>query len=42
MDGSERLLETALVNLDTPYIKQSQVVAICVENQGYDIVVGNI
>ena len=42
MDGSERLLETALVNLDTPYIKQSQVVAMCVENPEYDIVVGNI
>ena len=41
MDQGE-YFETAIVNVDTPYIKGNQVQALCIENPEYDLVVGDV
>ena len=42
LDGTKRRFETATVDIDTPYLKQNQIQVLCVENLGYDIVVGDV
>ena len=42
IDGTGRLFETAIVNIDTPYIKGNQVQALCIENPEYDLIIGDV
>ena len=42
MDGTEKKFETAIVAIDTPYIKQRQMTVMCIDDLEYNIVVGEI
>ena len=42
MDGTEKIFETAIISVDTPYIKQRQMAVMCVENLEVDLIIGNI
>ena len=42
IDGTEKMFETAIVTIDTPYIKQRQMTVMCIDDLEYDIVVGEI
>ena len=42
MGGTEKIFETAIISVDTPYIKQRQMAVMCVENLEVDLVIGNI
>ena len=42
MDGTEKMFETAIVTIDTPYIKQRQMMVMCIDDLEYDIIVGEI
>ena len=41
MDGAEKRFETAIVDIDTPYIKQRMQV-VCVENPEFDLIIGDV
>ena len=40
MDGTVRKFQTAVVNVDTPYIKRDKMTVLCIENPEVDVVVG--
>ena len=42
MDGTEQRFEIAKVNIDTPYIKQNHIPAMCVQDLEFDIIVGDV
>ena len=42
MDGSTRRFEIAIVNLDTPYVRQDRASVLCIDNPEFDLVVGEI
>ena len=42
MDGTEKSFQTAVVNIDTPYIRGKQMPVLCIDNPEYDIVVGEV
>ena len=42
MDGTVRKFQTAVVNVDTPYIKKDKITVLCIENPEVDVVVGEV
>ena len=42
MDGSEQKLPTALIDIDTPYLRKCNVTAVCLEKPIFDLVIGDV
>ena len=42
IDGSERKLETAVVDINTPYFTKKGATVVCMEDSAYDLVIGNV
>ena len=42
MDGTTRRFETAIVALDTPYLKRDKIAVLCMENPEVDLVIGEV
>ena len=42
MDGTTRRFETAIVALDTPYLKSDKIAVLCTENPEVDLVIGEV
>ena len=42
MDGSELKLPTAIIDIDTPYLKRHNVTAVCMERPSFELVIGDV
>ena len=42
MDGSELKLPTAIIDIDTPYLKRQNVTAVCMERPSFELVIGDV
>ena len=42
MDGMEQKLPTALIDVDTPYLRKRNVTAVCLEKPIFDLVIGDV
>ena len=42
IDGSERSLETAIVDINTPYLRKRGTTVVCLEDGEYDLVIGDV
>ena len=42
VNGTEQKLPTALVDVDTPYLRKCNVVAVCLDEQVFDLIIGDV
>ena len=42
VDGTEQKLPTALVDVDTPYLRKCNVVAVCLDEPVFDLIIGDV